>query len=181
VDLMLGTPIYGHIKGQCWVSPDRQVAFVPIPKCASQSMRYFLAAHATGPDVWTDEIWSPEIEFTFAVFREPVERYLSGWSEWCRRCGLGNDTILIDEPFERDEHTTLQVRFLEGIEVDRLIPLDELAPALREIWAEYGWAYPGDPGPTNVWPRAKMPTGILHDRLMDYLAPGLAIWQRMGR
>ena len=56
--------------------------------------------------------------------REPYERYISGLLEYLYRAQISCDQVDFDDLFKTfafDEHTSLQVQFLEGIDTDTCI------------------------------------------------------------
>ena len=123
---------FQHKQGEAYISDDG-VAFVPIPKNASSSFRRLLLEDLN----WRRSIIHHEKpRYVFTVLREPVDRYLSGWTQCQRRYGLCSGKI--GEPFCRDDHTTLQTWFLRAINPDRFVLIEDLADGLEMVSIECG-------------------------------------------
>jgi len=151
--------------------PQESAAYVMIPKCASTLMRVFLRDKG-----WSEGTWTPDVEFTFAFLREPLERYASGWAEMLRRSGRPADTP-IAEPFERDEHTTLQSKILSGIRVDKFLLLRKGAHEdLAALGHEPGWGLSGI-DITDTSPQIPLPEMV---ELKRYLEPDIELHRRVG-
>lgn len=114
-------------RGFCITSPDESWVYIPITKNASSFTEYILK-HMCG---WKEDnfIASPHLKDKkmLVVVREPVERWMTGVVEhFARKNSLDSGVRLDNEHLlyyvfhqgALDEHSELQVNFLNGLERD---------------------------------------------------------------
>lgn len=107
----------------CWIN---------IPKCASKKITKIVAAG------WKEvDFQSAQQLKTFAVIRDPYERFLSGINEYkLRRNRKESVGELIetwwDQPGNFDEHLIPQSDFLGGFDDTLLVPIDNIIDTLVE-------------------------------------------------
>jgi len=112
----------GHVYGECMSKSDIDLMYVYIPKNASSWTKPNLLDHG-----WeffnyhTDALDKPAL----VVLRDPVERWLSGIAEYMTLY-QSNFRLLFQETeeliFDRitfDDHTERQVKFLQGLDIER--------------------------------------------------------------
>lgn len=164
-----------HAQGHAHINSG--VAFVQIPRNASQAFREHLGG---GWRVCCIHEENPK--YIFAVVRDPLERYLSGWSECSRRYGPLPPKI--EAPFCRDDHTTLQSWFLRGIKPDRCILINDLEKGLAAVSKECGIEIAVPKHSHGSTSKPQIPTGETLISLMDYLREDLRLygyWQAINK
>jgi hypothetical protein len=119
-----------HDIGLCM--PDRfgwkpNYIFIPIPKNASSYTKRIWKLQCGMTTKVPDNFITNPIQLSkkkIVVLREPYERYISGLLEYLYRAQISCDQVDFDDLFKTfafDEHTLLQVQFLEGIDTDTCI------------------------------------------------------------
>ena len=123
-----------HDIGLCM--PDRfgwkpNYIFIPIPKNASSYTKRIWKLQCGMTTNVPDNFITNPIQLSkkkIVVLREPYERYISGLLEYLYRAQIFGqiscDQVDFDDLFKTfafDEHTSLQVQFLEGIDTDTCI------------------------------------------------------------
>lgn len=109
---------FQHPKGLCYVSDKLKVIFVPIPKNASTSVR-----NITGFEFRADNIMAYSENLAagdykaFAIIREPVPRFISGYIEVCQRAS-GDSPHILTRDFYWMRGKNRFLKFLEEIEHD---------------------------------------------------------------
>lgn len=138
----------GHRLGTCLASPDKKHAFLQIPKNASSYWKTYLR-----PLGWkTSNVKElPEDTCYFTMLRDPVERWLSGISEYFER--YHNEELhqpkssiffkTIEDLIVVDDHTELQSYFLQPIELQHIqfYKIDNLQGAWKYL-ENCGYAIP---------------------------------------
>lgn len=114
----------GHVFGECMSKPDTDLMYINIPKNASSW---------TKPNLkdWGWEFYNYHTDNLYhkhamVVLRDPVERWLSGIAEYMSQYHENLDAAhislsfmnLIFERVAFDDHTDLQVLFLQNINLD---------------------------------------------------------------
>ena len=105
--------------------------FIPIPKNASSYTKRIWKLQCGMTTKVPDNFITDPIQLSkkkIVVLREPYERYISGLLEYLYRAQIFGqiscDQVDFDDLFKTfafDEHTSLQVQFLEGIDTDTCI------------------------------------------------------------
>lgn len=109
---------FRHPKGLCYVDERFKLIFVPIPKNASTSVR-----NMSGLQFYTDNIMAytqkiAQREYkAFAIIREPVQRFISGYIEVCKRA-TGDSTQTLKKDFYWLTGRQRFEKFIEEIEAD---------------------------------------------------------------
>ena len=113
----------GHVFGECMSEPGTDLMYINIPKNASSWTKLNLTD--CGWEIYnyhTDNLYH---KHAMVVLRDPVERWLSGIAEYLylyhRNLDLAHiSNSFCDLIFDRvafDDHTDLQVLFLQGIDL----------------------------------------------------------------
>jgi len=123
--------VKGHANGLAWVYPERRLAFVPIPKCASTSMKRLLDQHGFESRNLRD-LDDPHDWMIWTVIRDPLARFVSGWSEFLARASMSFSAQKLHREIEIgrltvDEHTQRQSWFVDGLPLDAVIRFECLA------------------------------------------------------
>lgn len=114
----------GHVFGECMSHPDTNFMYINIPKNASSWTK--LNLKDLGWEFYnyhTDNLYH---KHALIVLRDPVERWLSGIAEYMSQYHANLDAAhislsfmnLIFERVAFDDHTDLQVLFLQNINLD---------------------------------------------------------------
>jgi hypothetical protein len=113
--------IKGHVFGECMSSPNTDLMYVNIPKNASSW---------TKPNLkdWGWEFYNYHADNLYdkhalVVLRDPVDRWLSGIAEYMYLYHRNIDVAHLSKPFfdlvfekvSFDDHTDLQILFIEGL------------------------------------------------------------------
>jgi hypothetical protein len=115
----------GHIFGTCMSSPDNDLMYVNIPKCASSWTKPNLKD--LGWEFYNYHYDHLKNKHAMVVLRDPVERWVSGIAEYMVLyhseidTSQFNDTlfeIMVDR-VTFDDHTEKQVYFLEGLNLNK--------------------------------------------------------------
>jgi hypothetical protein len=114
----------GHCYGECMTHPGSDLMYIHIPKNASSWTK-------TNLQEWGWEFYNYRTDnldkSAMVVLRDPVDRWLSGIAEYLTlyHPSLHNHEIssgFLDLVFDRitfDDHTDLQVKFVEGLDTER--------------------------------------------------------------
>lgn len=115
----------GHEYGLCLVSPDQQLKYVNIPKCASSATKQALEAANWHYGVYHD---NPVIAkaHSIIVLRDPIERWLSGICEYFTLYHSSIDVSMFNPAFfdliieqtTVDDHTEKQVYFIDALDIN---------------------------------------------------------------
>ncbi len=152
-------------KGLCYVSDKFKVIFVPIPKNASTSVRNISEFEFRTDNIMAyDEELSAGGEYkVFTIIREPVQRFVSGYIEICKRASGDSPHILSKdfywmkgiERFSKfmdeiectwfDAHLFPQSYFLSNYAgapflIDAYIEMEQLSTALPAVLSKYGFS-----------------------------------------
>lgn len=121
--------------GSCLTHEPTRTCFLPIPKCASTSLRRALL-HAGFRHVQGG--WEkPHGWWTFAVVRDPEERLAAGIRQVARQHGL--DPADYPAGFPEDVHLLDQAEFLYPANpVDLFVPMDRVDADVPGLLAERG-------------------------------------------
>lgn len=155
-----------HPDGLCYVRDGH--VFVPIPKCASTSVK----------DALVSKKWERTLRVpgeAFAVVRDPVDRYFAGVWQYAHRYHHDYNELL--DKVERDgvrcfdEHTVPQTHFLEpwwpNVE---LVPIDDVS---RFMLDRFGIQI-GEKNPGEWTPRLS-----LVDAIRGYYSADVEMWERV--
>lgn len=116
-----------HDIGFCKPGWNPDYIFIPIPKNASSYTENILKLQCgMRTHVSNNFITNPMFLYKkkIVVLREPYKRYISGLLEYLYRAQISCDQVDFDDLFKTfafDEHTSLQVQFLKGIDTDTSI------------------------------------------------------------
>ena len=107
-----------HPKGMCYVSDRYKIIFIPIPKNASTSFRGMenFSVFTSNIMAYKKELESGEYK-AFAIFRDPLDRFISGYIEVCKR-GAVDSRHNLDKKFYWKNNLSKFKTFIEEIEVD---------------------------------------------------------------
>lgn len=113
--------VRGHVFGECMSKHDTNLLYINIPKNASSWTKPNLIDHGWEHyNYHTDNLYH---KHAMVVLRDPVSRWLSGIAEYMFINHKNIDCSKFDKPFfdlifDRiafDDHTELQILFVEGI------------------------------------------------------------------
>ncbi len=113
--------IKGHVFGECMSSPNTDLMYVNIPKNASSWTKPNLKDWGWEfYNYHTDNLYD---KHALVVLRDPVERWLSGIAEYMYLYHGNIDVAHLSKPFfdlvfekvSFDDHTDLQILFIEGL------------------------------------------------------------------
>jgi len=116
-----------HDIGFCMPGWNPDYIFIPIPKNASSYTENILKLQCGVTTKVPDNFITNPIQLSkkkIVVLREPYKRYISGLLEYLYRAQISSDQVDFDDLFKTfafDEHTSLQVQFLKGIDTDTSI------------------------------------------------------------
>lgn len=153
--------------GNVIISPDRDHCYVPIPKCATNSLR------ATFPE-WRSEDHKTGVDIAgFAIVRHPVDRWHSGIAEatFHHDPDRDYDTMLDvarnEHRFQWDNHTRPQADFLRAFDVE-LVKLEHAADYVLDRF-----------GRQLAWERRREwePAPDLIPAILEYYAEDLALYE----
>jgi hypothetical protein len=105
----------GHILGECWADPDKNITFVHIPKNASS----FVKGCLLSTNRFTHSNTIVNADNYLITLRDPIERWVSGIAQFMAIDS--NKHLTLEELFNTvtfDDHTELQTYFLKGINLD---------------------------------------------------------------
>ena len=113
----------GHVFGQCMSGPDIDLMYINIPKNASTWIKSVLEnLNWEYYNYHTDHLNKPSI----VVLKDPIERWLSGISEYMYLYHSNIDITNLTESFfdiifdrvSFDDHTEKQILFLENVDLN---------------------------------------------------------------
>jgi hypothetical protein len=104
----------GHDQGECWHDADANITFVHIPKNASSFLKGCIIA--TGKFVYSKE-FVPAKKYLI-VLRDPLERWISGISQFFITNSLPDQMSEIFDIITYDDHTDLQSYFISQVNLD---------------------------------------------------------------
>ncbi len=113
--------IKGHVFGECMSSPNTDLMYVNIPKNASSWTKPNLKDWGWEfYNYHTDNLYE---KHALVVLRDPVDRWLSGIAEYMYLYHRNIDVAHLSKPFfdlvfekvSFDDHTDLQILFIEGL------------------------------------------------------------------
>ena len=113
----------GHVFGQCMSGPDIDLMYINIPKNASTWIKSVLEnLNWEYYNYHTDHLNKPSI----VVLKDPIERWLSGISEYMYLYHSNIDITNLSESFfdiifdriSFDDHTEKQILFLENVDLN---------------------------------------------------------------
>ena len=115
----------GHTFGTCMSSPDSNLMYVNIPKCASSWTKPNL--QDLGWEFYNYHLDNLYHKHALVVLRDPVERWLSGLCEYFTLYHENIDTTQFNSAFydllmdqiSLDDHTEKQVYFIEELNPNR--------------------------------------------------------------
>lgn len=116
-----------HNMGLVFYNPEINFAHIPIPKCASSWVNFYLSHLKYRVDGKIEFVNDtiPDVKYT-VVLRDPVDRWTTGISEYLSRnhpvYNLSDDLIeFACNIISFDAHTVPQVNFLDGLNIKQLI------------------------------------------------------------
>jgi len=110
-------PPFSYEKGFCWVSEKYKLIFLPIPKNASTSIRNIEEFQFQVDNAFRYRTLIESGEYKmFTVIREPLDRFVSGYIEICKRA-YGDSTQILKRDFYwiKDEKRRFH-KFVEEVE-----------------------------------------------------------------
>lgn len=117
----------GHSIGQFFSSPCNLFAFVPIPKCASTYVTKFLVEGLSWKISKEDDRIQDSLFRKLVILREPIDRWVSGMAQYLTTyhgdlpLQSRELTEFIFKRVDFDPHTTPQVNFIAGLDIDSTI------------------------------------------------------------
>ena len=137
------------IDGASYVSPRGDLAYVPVPKCASLRMRWWCEANGWHKENYHDQIVPAHRRF-LVLLRDPRERWVSAMKQWINHEGYDWSQLnqqsrdIIRRHIICDEHTMPQHRFLVGLRLAQIDAVDvshdrrHTSDRIQEIMARHG-------------------------------------------
>lgn len=110
-------PPFSHEKGFCWVSEKYKLIFLPIPKNASTSIRSIeeFQFQLDNAFRYQTRIESGEYKI-FTIVREPIDRFVSGYIEICKRAYGDSPQILKRDFYWMKDEKIRFYKFVEEVE-----------------------------------------------------------------
>ena len=112
---------YNHEKGWCWVGHKEKIIFIGIPKNASTSIRNSFGFKASEPDNYFSiqkRVTDERNYKTLTVLRNPLDRFISGYIEVCKRA-TGDSPKTLEKQFYWMRNSKRRfLAFLDEIELD---------------------------------------------------------------
>ena len=107
---------FQHPKGLCYVSEKYKLIFLPVPKNASTSVRNIGELEFCRSNIMSYSTALKEGKYrAFAIIRDPLERFISGFTEVCVRAA-GDSPHILSTDFYWWKGKERFVRFLDELE-----------------------------------------------------------------
>lgn len=136
------------LDGAAWVSPRGDLAYVPIPKCASTQMQRWCEQQGWRRENYHDTPQSRDRRF-LVLMRDPRERWISAVKEWINHAEYDWHDLtrqsrdIIRRHIICDWHTIPQYRYLVGLRLAQIEAVDvrpgeHTSCEIQRIMAEHG-------------------------------------------
>jgi len=183
-DFAMPVPFSWHL-GACYGKPGDQLLYVHIPKNASSSTRERLT------DVGFESLnYHDTQKYTnpvVTVLRDPIKRWISGALEYLTLhypdpIEYVNDTSVVFDQFELDEHTARQTKFLHELDTKNITFLrynkrfeNSLVHFFNkqniQLNLELGWTHASIDSPLKQKLKLLLLEKINQTKLVEYLQP----------